>query len=105
MFEQIYGVERCTPNMHSHGHIHECVLNYGPFSVFWLFPFERFNGILGNFHINKHDIEIQVMRKFLSGQQIRTAPLEEETHELNTLLQSAHQVKGSMLQTQLPSHM
>lgn len=64
---------------------------------------ERFNGILGNFHTNKHDVEFQVMRKFLSGQQIRTAPLEEEMHELNTLLQSAHQVKGSMLQTQLPS--
>ena len=40
MFEELYGTERCTPNMHLHGHLKECILNYGPISSFWAFAFE-----------------------------------------------------------------
>ena len=45
-FETCYGKEFCTSNMHLHAHLKECVLDFGPISAFWAFPFEHFNGIL-----------------------------------------------------------
>ena len=66
MFEQLYGgQDLATPNMQLHGHIKECLLDYGPFHAFWCFSFERFNGILGSFHTNNRSIESQLMRRFL----------------------------------------
>ena len=41
-FEELYGEEHCTPNMHMHLHVKQSVLNYGPVYGFWCFPFERF---------------------------------------------------------------
>ena len=40
-FELIYGKDRVTPNMHLHGHLIECVMDFGPIYSFWLFSFER----------------------------------------------------------------
>ena len=51
-FETLYGKDLVTPNMHLHGHLKECLLDYGPFHSFWCFSFERFNGILGSYHTN-----------------------------------------------------
>ena len=51
----------------SHGHLKECVLDYGPVYSFWLFSFERLNGILGSYHTNSHDISLQLMRRFSSN--------------------------------------
>ena len=53
-FEELYGKDLVTPNMHLHGHLKECLLDYGPFHAFWCFSFERFNGILGSYHTNNH---------------------------------------------------
>ena len=66
-YERIMGKEHCTPNMHLHLHLRECLYNYGPVYAFWCFSWERFNGILGSFHINNHAISIQFMRKYLTG--------------------------------------
>ncbi len=44
--ETIYGEDKITPNMHMHCHLREVLLDYGPAHSFWLFAFERFNGIL-----------------------------------------------------------
>ena len=33
--------------MHLHTHITDCILDYGPVYSFWLYSFERYNGILG----------------------------------------------------------
>ncbi|XP_068716184.1 uncharacterized protein [Montipora foliosa] len=71
MFEKLYGQDLVTPNMHLHGHIKECLLDYGPFHAFWCFSFERFNGILGSFHTNNRSIEIQLMRKFLMQSKVK----------------------------------
>ena len=60
-----------TPNMHLHSHLINCVLDYGPVHNFWLFSFERFNGILGDFKTNQRAIETQLMRKFLREQDIK----------------------------------
>ena len=45
-FELIYGKNHVTPNMHVHCHLKEVLLDYGPVYGFWLFSFERMNGVL-----------------------------------------------------------
>ena len=37
---------------------------------FWLFSFERYNGILGNYYTNNKCIEVQLMKKFLRDRQV-----------------------------------
>ena len=59
-FGQLYGKEAITPNMHLHAHLRECIQDYGPIYSFWLFSFERYNGMLGNFPNNQRSIEIQL---------------------------------------------
>ena len=70
----MYGQLEVTPNMHLHSHLINCVIDYGPVHNFWLFSFERFNGLLGDFKTNQRAVEIQLMRKFLRDQDIRDLP-------------------------------
>ena len=44
-------------------------LYFGLWSVysFWLFSFERLNGVLGSYHTNCHNISLQLMRRFTSS--------------------------------------
>ena len=53
--------------MHLHLHLKECVENYGSIHGFWVFSFERYNGILGSYHKNSKSVEIQIMRKFMTS--------------------------------------
>ena len=43
---ELYGSEAITPNMHMHCHLAACIREFGPIHSFWLFPFERYNGIV-----------------------------------------------------------
>ena len=61
---QIFGKESLTPNVHLHLHLTSCMKDYGPFRSYWLFPFERYNGVLGNQPNNNRSIELQLMRRF-----------------------------------------
>lgn len=63
--ERMHGSSLITPNMHLHGHLKECILDYGPLHGFWCFPFERFNGLLGAFPNNNRSIEVQLLNRFL----------------------------------------
>ena len=63
--ERLYGTSTITPNMHLHGHLAECVKDYGSIYGFWLFAFERYNGTLGSFPTNKKSITEQLMRRFI----------------------------------------
>ena len=36
-FEQLYGKESITPNMHLAGHITDCIRDHGPVYAFWLY--------------------------------------------------------------------
>ena len=63
-FENIYGKDRVTPNMHLHGHLVDCMNDFGPVYSFWLFSFERYNGLLGSIPSNKKSIEMQIMNRF-----------------------------------------
>ena len=62
--ERMYGPSVVTPNMHLHAHIEQCILDYGPVYNFWLFGFERYNGILESFPLNNRCVEIQFMQRF-----------------------------------------
>ena len=63
--EQAFGCQSVTPNMHMHAHLNKCLYDFGPVYSFWLFSFERENGVLGSIPTNKREIETQLMRKFL----------------------------------------
>lgn len=74
-FEQLYGQNSCTPNMHLHLHLKNCLVDYGPLHAFWCYPFERFNGILGSIHTNRKSIEPQLMKKFCQSQEHSTTEI------------------------------
>ena len=63
--EQLYGTSVITPNMHMHGHLSECIRDYGPLHTFWLFSFERYNGLLGIQPNNNRSIEMQLIKRFV----------------------------------------
>ena len=63
---EMYGPSSITPNMHLHCHLAECIRDFGPSQAFWLFPFERYNGLLGRQPHNNRCIELQLMRRFLT---------------------------------------
>ena len=81
-FEKLYGSNAVTPNMHLHTHLIECILDYGPIHSFWLFSFERMNGILGSFNTNQRSPEIQFMRNIVKGHAILNMP---EPQDLSSL--------------------
>ena len=63
-FEILYVKEKVTSNMHLHLHLKDFLLDFGPIYSFWLFSFERYNGMLGNLPNSKRNIELQIMRRF-----------------------------------------
>ena len=80
---ELYGNDVVTPNMHMHCHLAACLRKFGPSHSFWLFPFERYNGIWENQPSNNRSrsIEIQLMRRFQKdnlnlqlGQSVRQWP-------------------------------
>ncbi|XP_048256529.1 uncharacterized protein LOC125382143 [Haliotis rufescens] len=77
---QLYGAQFITPNMHLHCHLHESVRNFGSMYGFWLFSFERYNGIMSDFHTNKKNIEEQLMKKFLMFSTTTEENLDTEFH-------------------------
>ena len=69
-FQELYGEQSCTFNMHLHLHLRDSLRDYGPLHSFWCFSFERYNGILSGYHTNKRGIEEQLMKKFLFDQRV-----------------------------------
>lgn len=94
--EQLYGRDKITPNMHMSCHLCECAKDFGPLAAFWLFPFERYNGILGKLPNNNRSIEIQLMKRFIADQSILTLPKPHDFHDdFDPLLQSNSE-RGSL---------
>ena len=102
MFEQLYGAQACTPNLHLHCHLKQCLLDFGPAGSFWAFPFERLNGILGSVPTNHQAIETQLMRKFSSNQQTVHALKNSGDNSLQQLFQPFVNSKGSLKHEQTP---
>ena len=69
--EQLYGSRFLTINSHLHLHLSSCYKDYGPCYGYWLFSFERYNGLLGKYHTNQLSIEIQLMRQFVNDMHVR----------------------------------
>ena len=87
--EQLYGRLSVTSNMHLHGHLKDCLLDYGPPTSFWLFAFEKLNGILGSTPTNNRSIEMQFFSRFLEMTYIHTVDLPETFYaELSPLFQA-----------------
>ncbi len=85
-FVSLYGPLNCTPNMHLHLHLKDCILDYGPVYSFWCFSFERFNGMLGQYHNNCRNIKVQIMRHFQQNKQLyMPLPCEYGTEFINIL--------------------
>ena len=61
-----------------HCHLKDIWYDYGPVQSFWLFSFERCNGILGNQPNNNHSIEPQLMQRFLQEQLAHSLSLPDE---------------------------
>jgi hypothetical protein len=78
------------------------LIDFGPASSFWAFPFERLNGILGAVPTNHKDIETQLMRKFCSNQQVLQALENRKDELLQQLLNPFLSSKGSLKHIELP---
>ena len=77
-FELLFGKSNITPNMHLHCHLKECLKDYGPLRSFWLFAFERYNGVLGSQTTNSRNIEPQLMRRFCQESELGAVSLSEQ---------------------------
>ena len=101
-FVQLYGSESCTINMHLHGHLCQCIKDYGPVYSFWCFSFERLNGILGSYHTNNHHISVQLAQRFLDSKIYAPHNWPKEyVDEFLPLLHRYDYNKGSLMQTSL----
>ena len=76
-FEQLYGKDACTPNLHLHCHLKECILDVGPLYSFWCFSFERYNGLLEKMKMSWHSPEVQLIHKFTNLQSLAAVILPE----------------------------
>ena len=71
--------------MHLHAHMKECILDFGPISAFWAFPFEIYNGILESSSKNWVKPEEQIMKKFIGFQELMTVKSIPEFAELASI--------------------
>ena len=97
-FEQLYGGENTTMNMHLHCHLKKTILDYGPVYAYWLFSFERFNGILGGIPANNRAIEVQLMKRFVCDQQLQSDSITTALSDsgIEKILSSRKVIKGSV---------
>ena len=71
-YEELYGKDMCTPNMHMACHLKDIMLDYGPVHGYWCFSFERYNGILEAMNKSWVNPEKQLLFKFLDLQFVNT---------------------------------
>ncbi len=94
--ERLYGKHLVRPNMHLHAHMKECVEDYGPLHGFWLFAFERFNGILGHQPNNNRSIETQLMSRFVRDNHHISMPLPDQYDEFTNIFSHDRPVVGTL---------
>ena len=73
-----------------------CMKDFGPVYAFWLFSFERLNGVLGSFYTNCH---LQLMRHFLHIHEFGIKTIcNEYRQDFLTLIEKCIYNKGSLKQ-------
>ena len=98
--QQMYGESAVTPNIHMHAHLKEDLLSYGPAYEFWLFSFERYNGILGNQPTNNRLPEPQLMQRFIDDNSAYSFQFPIEfREELSPLCMTEARLTGSVSDT------
>lgn len=102
-FQEVNGPSVCTPNMHLHLHLSECLKDYGPVYGFWCYAFERYNGVLGAYPTNQRCIGPQIMKKFLTDQELRAAPFPVEFKSMHQLLKDHSTSGGGVALMQMES--
>ena len=68
VIQEVWGGPFMKPNHHHLMHICQCIINFGPPHVFWVFAFERYNGFLARFPSSQRSVELEMMKRFLSQQ-------------------------------------
>jgi hypothetical protein len=61
---------RVTSNMHSHLHLRDCVHAFGPVYAFWLFGFERYNGLINSVPSNNRNLEASLLQHIAAHSQL-----------------------------------
>jgi hypothetical protein len=79
--EEIWGGQFMKPNHHHLMHMKQCVLDYGPPHVFWVFAFERSNGQLANYTSSLRTVELEMTKRFVQQQMV----LNQDPASLSTL--------------------
>ena len=68
LYLRAFGAEGCTINTHVACHLRICIIDYGSVSAFWLFGFERQNGIIQHYNSNCFNPASQAMKCFMMRQ-------------------------------------
>ena len=97
--EHMFGKESITPNMHMHCHLAACIRDYGPLHGFWLYAFERYNGVLGSVPNNNHSIELQLMSRFVWENEVLSSSLPLDFFDEFAPLLPKHKAAGSVADT------
>lgn len=100
--ERMYGKSVVTPNMHMHCHLRSCMEDYGPSHGFWLFAFERCNGILGSMPNNNRSAEVQLMNRFVADNMLASIELPHEYSEDLRSYFTSTKIVGSVADTIAP---
>ncbi|OAD75513.1 hypothetical protein PHYBLDRAFT_64429 [Phycomyces blakesleeanus NRRL 1555(-)] len=78
--EDTYEPKVLTCNMYLHLHLHDTIHDFGPVYGYWLFGFERYNGLLKNNKTNRKDgFETTYMTKFTADAYKADYSLKEST--------------------------
>ena len=98
--QRLYGANSITTNVHMHCHMRECILDYDPLHGFWLFAFERYNGLLGEYPHNNRSIELHLMNGFITEKSSTCVPLPDQfKEELSPLIPQSKPCVGSLLES------
>ena len=84
--------------MHMNGHLKEMLLDFGPVYEFWLFSYERYNGILKSQPTNNRHVKPQLMSRFLQDNSASNFNYPEEYADDFSLTLS-DRIVGSLLDT------
>jgi hypothetical protein len=91
--EETWGEDFMKPNHHHIMHIKQCVLDYGPPHVFWVFAYERSNGQLANFSSSNRTVELEMMKRFVQQQMV----LNQDESSLSSMALEHAQLIPSMI--------
>jgi hypothetical protein len=88
LYETVYGGKELKPNHHLCRHLGGFMRDYGPTCAFWLFAFERYNGIMTNYNTRASVVETSMFRQYtiqsLIIQRLNSA-LEDVSHSDNII--------------------